>query len=97
MVSEVATNTKITEPITFDALYETYVKFRNQFSDIPRKFKVAPNVYFKFVDMEIEEQRKRLMEGVKSMPPELIGWKTVFGIEIEVDPTLKPGTWKIVK
>lgn len=97
MILETTTNTSLVEPLTYASIYKTLMEFKHKYADTPKKVKVAPDVYYKIIDMEIEEQRKRADEGVESMPPQLTTWQTFYGLPIEIDFTFLRDRIEIVR
>lgn len=79
---DTTTTSAVTEPFSWEELEETYLKLRKEFEDLPTKFICATNVYAKLLQTA-KEYRKGPYDG----------W-TMFGLDVEVDPDMKPGEWK---
>lgn len=81
---------------TFADLLDTYYKFKNGHGEPVKALRVAPNVFKRLNRYLEDEQVKREREGVKATPAENVWLTKIYRMDVTVDPSMMPGTWKFV-
>jgi hypothetical protein len=70
-----------------------------------RKLKCSPEAYIAIKDYYVQEEHeeklrleqaneRRKMQGKKPFKPPINYWGSIYGIDILLDPDLKPGEWR---
>lgn len=90
-------STTETEPLTFESILKTMDQFRNDYPVIIDELNVAPDIFKKLNRYFEDEATEAERQGRRTIPPEQVWLSSLYGMEVVVDTTLKPGTWKFIE
>lgn len=83
------------EPISMDALTETYNRFMQMFPYIPNVFKCHPSVYNSLREYFDKQEADMLGEGVtRPTLPYADFMERIMGVTVVIDPEMNHGEWK---